>query len=97
MKFLDYIIEHILAGGHKHPPPEGPKQSTRKEFAAKTKYEAKCRAGWQCQMTGCGEKNNLEVHHKNGNHDNSLENAIVYCSKHHRMYHEFLNQMRSKR
>jgi hypothetical protein len=45
-------------------------------------------AGHQCSIKNCCEHTYLEIHHINQNReDNSLDNLILLCDKHHKMAH----------
>ena len=53
------------------------------------------RAGQKCQI--CGSKNSLDVHHNTydhlGNEDEHLEDLVVLCADHHRLYHDALAEV----
>jgi len=46
-------------------------------------------AGHQCTVKNCGEHTYLEIHHINQNReDNTIDNLILLCDKHHKMAHD---------
>ena len=55
---------------------------------AETRRAIKIEAGHTCSIKTCTEHTYLEIHHINENReDNSLNNLILLCDKHHKMAH----------
>jgi len=61
---------------------------SRPPIPAEINRSVKVEAGHQCAIKACPEHTYLEIHHINENReDNSLENLILLCDKHHKMAH----------
>lgn len=90
---VEVVKEKVIYVPMEPEPEPEPVKLPRKDFTPKTKALAKARAEGKCEYEGCQERTELDVHHKHGNHDNSLDNAIVLCVKHHRAIHTFERMM----
>ncbi|MHC6529486.1 HNH endonuclease signature motif containing protein [Vibrio proteolyticus] len=62
--------------------------SNRPVIRADLRREIEVEAGHQCSVTGCFEHTYMEIHHIDFNRENnSPENLIYLCDKHHKMAH----------
>jgi len=60
----------------------------RPNIPAKIRRQALIEAGHCCSVSHCHEHTYLELHHINENReDNTIENVIALCDKHHKMAH----------
>lgn len=68
----------------------GKKYSTdRPQLNAELERIIKTRAGHSCEVSKCGDHSYLEIHHIDENRENNTqENLILLCRKHHAMAHE---------
>lgn len=61
----------------------------RPAIPAETERMIKVDAGYQCSIKNCNEHTYLEIHHIDFNRENnSFENLILLCDKHHKMAHK---------
>ncbi len=71
---------------------------SRPSIPADISMAVKVEAGHTCAIKGCFEHTYLEIHHINNNReDNSLENLILLCDKHHKMSHSNIIDKQSLR
>lgn len=62
--------------------------AARPSIPAALERQVKTEAGHKCAIKRCPEHTYLEIHHINGNReDNSIDNLILLCDKHHKMSH----------
>lgn len=70
----------------------------RPNIPAEVERKIKIDAGHKCTITNCNEHNYLVIHHINWNReDNSCENLILLCDKHHKMAHDKIIDRKSLR
>lgn len=63
-------------------------ENDRPIINAETRRAIEVEAGHMCSIKSCNEHTYLEIHHINENReDNSLNNLILLCDKHHKMAH----------
>lgn len=71
-------------------------RSGRPHIPAETSREVKVESGHRCAINKCLEHTYLEIHHIDENRENnSLENLILLCDKHHKMAHARIIDRRS--
>lgn len=63
-------------------------QNKRPCISAEIRRSIELESGHKCAIKGCPEHTYLEIHHINNNRENnSTENLILLCDKHHKMAH----------
>ena len=64
-------------------------EGQRPSIPADIRRQIEVEAGHQCTVKNCNEHTYLEIHHINQNReDNSIDNLILLCDKHHKMAHK---------
>lgn len=68
--------------------PQKQYETDRPALSADIRRAIEVEAGHACSVKGCNEHSYLEIHHINENReDNTFENLILLCDKHHKMAH----------